>query len=446
VITIPSNMIVEAASDAGAVVNFATSAMDAVSGSLATTSSPASGSIFPLGTTTVTVAASDAAGNNAIQTFTITVGDTTAPVITVPSNLIVEATSAAGAVVNFSSSATDTVSGSLATTSSPVSGSTFPLGTTTVTVNASDAAGNNANKTFTITVRDTTTPVITVPSNMTVEATSAAGAVVSFSSSATDAVSGSLATTCSPESGSIFPLGTTTVTVNASDAAGNNAVQTFAIIVRDTTSPTITVPSNLTVEATSSAGAVVNFSTSAVDAVSGPCPTINTPASGSTFPPGTTTVTFNASDAAGNPASQTFVITITDPPPADGFAQWEAEQFTTSELADPAISGPNASPAGDGLSNLLKYALGLPAKTPSTTGITLTKSNETWHFTYRRPANRPDIAFDVEIASDPRSGSWTTAGVTHQRLSTGELETWQATCAPVAGGSCLFFRLHVSQP
>jgi len=232
------------------------------------------------------------------------------PVITAPSNMTVEASGTNGTVVNFSISATDWAGNPCNVSTIPASGSMFPLGTTTVTVTASDAAGNNASQTFTVTV-DTTPPVITVPSAMTVEATGSSGAVVTFATSATDAVSGACATVATPASGSTFPLGTTMVIVTASDAAGNNASQTFTVTVRDTTAPALTVPSNLTVGATGTAGAVVTFTTSATDAVSGTCPTVATPPSGATFPIGTTTVTVTAGDAAGNNASQTFTVTVT---------------------------------------------------------------------------------------------------------------------------------------
>jgi glucuronoarabinoxylan endo-1,4-beta-xylanase len=228
----------------------------------------------------------------------------------------------------------------------------------------------------------------------------------------------------------------------AANAFGETS-STLAVNVQDLTPPAITVPSNMTVEATSAAGAAVTFSTSAVDAVDGALPTTNTPASGSTFPLGTTTVTASAADAAGNSASESFTVTVTPAP--DPYAAWAAGQFTAEELADPEISGPNAMPAGDGLSNLLKYALGLAPKTPSTTGITLLEASGTWFFTYRRPANRPDLRYQVEIAPDLTTGSWTTSGVTHQRVSAGDPETWQGSCKPAAAGG-IFLRLSVSSP
>jgi hypothetical protein len=124
------------------------------------------------------------------------------------------------------------VDGPLAATCSPASGSTFPLGTTTVTCSATDAAGNTGNNSFTVTVQDTTAPTLTLPSNMTVSATSAAGAVVTFSASASDLVDGSVAVTCTPASGSTFAPGTTTVNCSATDAAGNEASGSFTVSVK----------------------------------------------------------------------------------------------------------------------------------------------------------------------------------------------------------------------
>jgi len=82
----------------------------------------------------------------------IPVPDTVPPVLTLPANLAKAATGPGGAVVTFNTSAEDAVDGPVATTALPASGSTFPVGTTTVNVSASDAAGNVANGSFTVTV------------------------------------------------------------------------------------------------------------------------------------------------------------------------------------------------------------------------------------------------------------------------------------------------------
>ncbi len=123
--------------------------------------------------------------------------------------------------------------------------------------------------------------------------------------------------------------------------------------------------------------------------------------------------------------------------------QWQADNFGMN-WNNAAMAGPGVIAVGDGLPNLLKYALGLPVATPATNSITLTKTGLTCVFTYRRPASRPDINYAVEVAPDFSAGSWTTNGVTHVRTVAGDPETWQASYP--AGASCLFFRLRVAQP
>ncbi|MEX1357003.1 MAG: HYR domain-containing protein, partial [Gaiellaceae bacterium] len=159
------------------------------------------------------------------------VGDATPPVISVPGDIMSEATGPDGAAVTYSASAEDEVDGSVEVDCAPASGSTFPLGATVVTCTAEDAAGNVAEETFTVSVVDTTAPSLTVPADITVDATSPAGAVVTYSASAFDIVDGSVAPTCSPASGETFAIGDTTVTCTAEDAAGNAAEASFVVHV-----------------------------------------------------------------------------------------------------------------------------------------------------------------------------------------------------------------------
>ena len=130
----------------------------------------------------------------------------------------------------------------------------------------------------------------------------------------------------------------------------------------------------------------------------------------------------------------------------ESFSAWQKVYFSSLELANPAISGPDAMPAGDGLTNLLKYALGLVPKAPSTTGVTLAKPGASWTFTYNRPANRPDLNYAVEISPHLNAGSWTTAGVTHTRIAAGDPETWRAAYTPSPAVLRTFFRLNVQKP
>ena len=160
---------------------------------------------------------------------------------------------------------------------------------------------------------DTTPPVITVPSDITAEATSSSGAVVNFSVSATDETSpANPAVTCDWPSGSTFPLGTTAVTCEATDDAGNTGYGYFNVTVEDTTAPTLYLPGNFSVPQTMPTGAVVTFSASATDAVDPLSPSVScVPAFGDTFPVGTTTVNCEATDTAGNTAYGSFDVTVT---------------------------------------------------------------------------------------------------------------------------------------
>src|SRR5262249_10826423 len=163
------------------------------------------------------------------------------------------------------------------------------IGTTTVTVTATDAAGNSTTKTFTVTVKDTTAPTVTI-SDITVEATSASGAVVNYTALISDAV-GVVSVTYSKASGTIFGIGQTTVTITAKDAAGNPTIKTFKITVRDTTPPVFTfVSPNITVTTHSSSGVAVSYAAAIATDLVGPVTITYSKASGSTFAVGTTTV------------------------------------------------------------------------------------------------------------------------------------------------------------
>jgi autotransporter-associated beta strand protein len=312
VLTLPAGITLEADSAQGAVATFTASAVDAVGGPVQVTLSAQSGATFPVGTTAVDASATDATGNTSTGTFNVIVRDTTAPAISALNDIAVEATGPGGAAATFEATANDTVSGNLNVTFSKPSGSTFPVGTTQVTATATDAAGNTATKTFNVTVRDTTAPVIAPVADIELEATSPAGAAATFAATANDIVDGSVQVSSSAASGSTFALGTTAVTLTATDAAGNTATRSFNVTVRDTTKPALTPPANLTLEAAGAAGAVATFTATATDIVSGNVPVTYSVQPGSTFPLGTTTVTATATDAAGNTATATFNVTVVD--------------------------------------------------------------------------------------------------------------------------------------
>ena len=78
---------------------------------------------------------------------------------------------------------------------------------------------------------DDNPPLITVPADTTVNATSPSGALVDFTVTATDDVDPNPTVTCTPASGSAFRIGDTTVTCTATDKAGNTGTASFAVTV-----------------------------------------------------------------------------------------------------------------------------------------------------------------------------------------------------------------------
>jgi hypothetical protein len=104
----------------------------------------------------------------------------------------------------------------------------FPVGVTKITWTATDGSGNSSSAEQTITVRDVENPIITVPENFTRNATTTTGGSVTYDVSALDNV-GVVSLSCDRQSGTNFPLGPTTVTCTATDAAGNSVSGSFVV-------------------------------------------------------------------------------------------------------------------------------------------------------------------------------------------------------------------------
>jgi hypothetical protein len=233
------------------------------------------------------------------------------PRITAPKDVTTEATGPHGAIVVYRRAKAP---GAVSITYSKRSGTRFRLGTTVVMVFAKNRARQTSRATFKVRVRDTTGPTISRPPDLTVEATGSNGAVVFYPLPlAKDIVDGSITPLCAPRAGIVFSLATTTVTCSASDRHGNRMSLAFSVRVVDTTPPTIAPRSTVTISATSTAGATVDYSPpSATDAVDGLVSVSCSPAQG-VFPVGTTTVTCSARDAAGNSAMSTFTVIVIPP-------------------------------------------------------------------------------------------------------------------------------------
>ncbi len=219
----------------------------------------------------------------------------------------------------------------------------FNVGTTTVTwfAYAHDIAGpfnagtgdeeshriGSATCVQLVTVNDVTPPNIGAGNTTVAADASCQGTVPDFSSTVSDncACSASdnseecqnhsdIAYSQSPAAGTILPLGSYTVHIEANDGT-NNATKDITLIVADQTPPTISCPTNITVYLplnTTATSMVVNYTApTGQDNCTG-VTTARTAglASGASFPVGTTTNTFRATDAAGNTAECSFTVTV----------------------------------------------------------------------------------------------------------------------------------------
>lgn len=284
--------------------------------SVTVTSTHASGATFSLGTTAVTYTATDLAGNISTCAFNVTVQDTSVPVITgCPANITLPATggdSCNTAVATWTApSATDNC---LATfTSTHLPGGTFSIGTTAVTYTATDQAGNSSLCTFNVVVEESGNPVIVgCPANITLQVVGTSCSAVATWTAPT--VSGGCSATLASThtSGAAFPLGTTVVTYTATTLAGKSSSCSFNVVVQDTSAPVFTgCPASISLPAIgSSCNSAIALWTPPT--VTDGCSTTITASHlpGATFSLGATTVTYTATDQAGNTSQCAFNVVV----------------------------------------------------------------------------------------------------------------------------------------
>src|SRR5215216_875443 len=341
-------IIAEAKGPNGANVNFTVSATDIVDGSVPVScqAQPGgqvqSGDTFQLGTTTVNCQATDSSRNSAKGNFTVTVQDTTPPILELPNISPVEAKGPSTPVEYPPATAIDIVDPSPTVTCPPPPSpiTIAGVGSKVVECEAKDKYGNTANGTFTVTVRDTTPPVVTVPPPITVEAKGPNGANVTFNVSATDIVDGSVPVSCQAQpggqvqSGDTFQLGNTTVNCKATDSSNNTGYGSFPVTVQDTTPPILELPDIPPIEAKGPNGANnVTFNVSATDIVDGKA-TLGKedvliqedqdgrdiriscdPGSSNTFGLGNIGVKCYVEDSSHNRANGNFTVTVRDTTP-----------------------------------------------------------------------------------------------------------------------------------
>jgi hypothetical protein len=272
---------------------------------------------YPVGTTIVTWTVTDASGNTATATQDVTVTDTTAPTFTTTANDSSASADASchASVPNYagSSTASDNCAGNVTITQSPAAGTLVGLGPHTVTVTATDAAGNPSSHDVVFTVNDTTAPIVQAPADSSASADASCRAAVPnyvAASTASDNCVGALTLTQSPAAGTLVGLGTYTVTVTATDNAGNHGSDDVVFTVNDTTAPTITLngANPQIVECHTSyneLGATANDNCSGSVAVTS-TNNVNVNA------PGSYIVTYSATDGAGNTNTATRTVNVID--------------------------------------------------------------------------------------------------------------------------------------
>ncbi|HJQ35019.1 MAG TPA: PxKF domain-containing protein [Pyrinomonadaceae bacterium] len=205
---------------------------------------------------------------------------------------------------SWSEGATNLGSGSMLSVS-------LPAGSHTITLTVTDSGGGSDTDDVVVQIVDTQPPTInvTAPNPMTVECHTT---FVDPGATATDACAGPLPVNTSGTVDANTP-GTYTINYSATDGT-HTATASRTVNVVDTTPPVISCPANIvvTLPANSSATsmAVSYPAVTASDSCAGSATVNSSPASGSTFPVGTTTVNATANDGNGNTASCSFTVTV----------------------------------------------------------------------------------------------------------------------------------------
>ncbi|PTK82728.1 YSIRK signal domain/LPXTG anchor domain surface protein [Staphylococcus haemolyticus] len=281
-------------------------------------------------------------GSNVSPATTITVKDTTKPVVTAITNQMKEVNTSIDSITivatdNSGDAVTNSVSGlpsgvTFNSSTNTISGTPTKVGNYTITITSTDSSGNSTTTPFTITVVDTTTPVITPIGNQTKEVNTPINSITIIASdnsklAVTNNVSGlpdgvTFDSTTNRISGTPTKVGTYPITVTSTDANGNAMTTNFTISIVDTTKPVVTPISNqtkevdtaidpITIEATDNSGQPVTNSVSGLpDGVTFDRTTNKI--SGTPTKVGTYPITITTTDASGNAISTEFNIKVID--------------------------------------------------------------------------------------------------------------------------------------
>ena len=290
------------------------------------TGGPASGTLFPVGTsTTISYLATDGVGNTATCQYTITVTDMQAP-NAICQNVTVNLNAAGNAgitafLVNGGSNDNCTPTNALTLSVSQTAFTCANVGANNVTLIVTDAAGNKDSCVATVTVRDLIKPTFTCPANVTVN--DCDDVVPDFVSQVTDAADncGVATITQNPVAGSDF--GQTTgnsvnVTITVTDVNGNTATCVATVTIVDNVPPTfVNCPTTMVMIGNDpdECSGKLNWGIPVADDNCALLSVVQTggPASGTVVPVGVPqTVTYKATDAAGNTSLCTFQVQVVD--------------------------------------------------------------------------------------------------------------------------------------
>ncbi|MCX6301405.1 MAG: HYR domain-containing protein, partial [Bacteroidia bacterium] len=342
----------------GAVVTYvAPVGTDNCPGAITTlTSGLASGSVFPVGTTTNVFTVVDGSGNSASCSFTVTVVDNTLPVRDLsPLPDVTDECSVTSLIAPTASDNCVAVITGTHNASLPIT----TQGTTVVTWTYDDGNGNISTQTQNVVIDDVTAPVTAALTDVTGECT----ATIAVIPTATDNCSGVITGTTSD------PLtyntqGTHTVTWSYDDGNGNISTQTQNVVIDDVTAPVTAALPDVTGECT----ATIAVTPTAIDNCSGVI-------TGTTADPltyntqGTHTVTWSYDDGNGNISTQTQNVVINDitapTPDSPGLSDVTAECTVTS------LTAPTATDNCGGAVTVSNNAT-LPITTQGTTVVTWT--------------------------------------------------------------------------
>jgi HYR domain/Secretion system C-terminal sorting domain/SprB repeat/Putative metal-binding motif/Fibronectin type III domain len=264
--------------------------------------------------TTVTLTVTDLNGATGTCTSVVTVLDNIAPVaVCQPVTVNLSApTIMASALNNGSSDNCALAASPYAASMTAFTCANIPSATVTLTV--TDASGNTATCTSIVTVIDDVAPVaVCAPATVALDAMGAATVTAAaVNGASTDNCVTVTPTSVAPSSFTCANLGANNVTLTVTDAAGLTGTCVAVVTVTDAIAPVITCPAADVTAATTAltCDAPVSFSVTATDNCS--ATVVSVPASGSTFAAGTTTVTSTATDAAGNMATCTFNVVVSD--------------------------------------------------------------------------------------------------------------------------------------